>query len=299
MKHILIPTDFSKNSWNAIAYILQYYKTQVCKFYLLHTHPLKPSTIENMPTLTLKSIIEQSSIQLQDFKEQILKNYSNKLHSFETLNEFLSLPKAIKSCLKKYPIHKIIMGTKQTCKHKPNLFGTTTKYIMDAITNSPIFIIPDNYNHQPIKEVLFPTDLNRFYSENEINLIKQITIEHNATLRVLNIKGNKSLNKIQKYNLSVLKQGFNSIETHYHSINNYNKKETIINECIEKLSIDLLIMVNYKHNIVKRIIHEPVIKKIGIKPHIPFLIIPEIMKINTNPKTPIHHENTTHNNTMV
>ena len=40
--------------------------------------------------------------------------------------------------------------------------------------------------------------------------------------------------------------------------------------------IDLLVMVNYKHSILEQIIKEPVIKKIGFNPHVPFLILPNI-----------------------
>ncbi len=36
MNNILIPTDFSKNSWNAIAYALKYFENSTCNFYLLH-----------------------------------------------------------------------------------------------------------------------------------------------------------------------------------------------------------------------------------------------------------------------
>ena len=38
MKKILLPTDFSDNSWNAIKYALQLYKDQECNFILLHTY---------------------------------------------------------------------------------------------------------------------------------------------------------------------------------------------------------------------------------------------------------------------
>jgi hypothetical protein len=33
-------------------------------------------------------------------------------------------------------------------------------------------------------------------------------------------------------------------------------------------------MLSYKHSLIEKIIKEPVIKKIGLKPTIPFLVIP-------------------------
>ena len=36
MKKILIPTDFSENSWNAIKYAVAFFKKTKCTFYILH-----------------------------------------------------------------------------------------------------------------------------------------------------------------------------------------------------------------------------------------------------------------------
>ena len=55
----------------------------------------------------------------------------------------------------------------------------------------------------------------------------------------------------------------------------YAEKATEINHFIEELEIDILAMVNYKHSFIEKIINEPVIKKIGFHPNIPFLVIPE------------------------
>ena len=38
MKNILIPTDFSENSWNAIEYALHFFSKSSCNFYLLHVN---------------------------------------------------------------------------------------------------------------------------------------------------------------------------------------------------------------------------------------------------------------------
>ena len=38
MKRIVLPTDFSDNSWNAIKYALQLFKGQECMFFLVNTY---------------------------------------------------------------------------------------------------------------------------------------------------------------------------------------------------------------------------------------------------------------------
>jgi len=36
-RKILLPTDFSKNAWNAMTYAIELYKDEVCEFYILNT----------------------------------------------------------------------------------------------------------------------------------------------------------------------------------------------------------------------------------------------------------------------
>ena len=61
----------------------------------------------------------------------------------------------------------------------------------------------------------------------------------------------------------------------FHWMPDYAKKVNEINDFIEELKIDMLVMVNYKHSFIENIINEPVIKKIGFHPIIPFLVIPD------------------------
>ena len=79
MKKILLPTDFSKNSWNAIYYALELFKTTECLFYLVHTYtpilynPELSST--SRQDLELMDITRKNSQnRLKKTKEKILEN---------------------------------------------------------------------------------------------------------------------------------------------------------------------------------------------------------------------------------
>jgi hypothetical protein len=54
----------------------------------------------------------------------------------------------------------------------------------------------------------------------------------------------------------------------------YDKVEVGIKDFLEIHHIDVLAMINYRHSILENLINEPVIKKIGFQPTIPFLIVP-------------------------
>ncbi|HMB61517.1 MAG TPA: universal stress protein, partial [Eudoraea sp.] len=40
MKNILIPTDFSRNAWNALSYATSLFKKTRCTFYIVHIDPI-------------------------------------------------------------------------------------------------------------------------------------------------------------------------------------------------------------------------------------------------------------------
>ena len=275
MKHILLPTDFSDNAWSALVYAVKLYKYEVCTFYILHANPLTPSSLSNLSDVYLKNTIQQCERQLNEVKDQIESSDANANHNFKTVLKLIDLQVAVKAHIAENPIDLIIMGTKGASINKQLFFGSNTTRLVNTIKVCPTLIVPDQYDYKPIKQIVFSTDLNRFYTDQEIKTINDFTYDNNATLRVINIQVNDNLVPLQQYNLSILKKGLQGFKTHYHSVPNYNKKAEIINTFINDLDIDLLIMVNYKHSIMERLLNEPVIKKIGFNPTVPFLVIPD------------------------
>ncbi len=274
MKHIVVPTDFSDNAWSALVYAVKLFKHEVCTFHLLHAAPLIPSSLSYISNVYINNVKLQSKQQLNEVKQQIETSNANANHSFKTLLKLIDLTTAVKDITQENTIDLIIMGTKGAGKNKSLFFGSNTVRLVDKIKTCPILIVPDQYDYIPIQQIVFSTDLNRFYTAHEINTINNFTYDNNAILRVINIQNDQPLTQIQQYNLSELKKGLQGFKTHFHSVPNYDKKAETITTFINDLDIDLLIMVNYKHSLIERFLNEPVIKKIGFQPLVPFLVIP-------------------------
>ena len=73
----------------------------------------------------------------------------------------------------------------------------------------------------------------------------------------------------------MLQSYLDDYEHSLHWMPKYAQKAVEINDFIEELGVDVLAMVNYRHSFIEKILREPVIKKIGFKTKIPFLVIPE------------------------
>ena len=62
MKKILLPTDFSANSINAIHYALQFYRYEQCKFYLLNVQKASSFVTDDLMTMQPSTTIFNSLI---------------------------------------------------------------------------------------------------------------------------------------------------------------------------------------------------------------------------------------------
>ncbi|MFT4833127.1 MAG: nucleotide-binding universal stress UspA family protein, partial [Psychroserpens sp.] len=48
MKNILVPTDFSEDSFNAVTYALELLKKSPCNFYLLHVNDMSSYAFQGL-----------------------------------------------------------------------------------------------------------------------------------------------------------------------------------------------------------------------------------------------------------
>ena len=169
----------------------------------------------------------------------------------------------------------VIIGTKGATGAKEFFFGSNTVSIIKRMKICPVLVIPDEYDFVIPKQVAFPTDFNRFYSEKELRPLKEIVELYNSEIRILHINVKEKLDDMQEYNMSKLNEYLKHFKHSYHWMPYYTKKAKEINSFIEELEIDMLVMINYKHSILESIIKEPVIKKLGFHLKTPFLVIPD------------------------
>lgn len=261
MKRILLPTDFSDNSWSAAVYTLKLYIDEVCMFYFLHATHKK----------SLKSEAFKSLLQL---KEQAEESNANANHSFDVILSTQNLKSAIKKAVKKHKIDVTVMGTKVSTMANKFFFVSNTLKIVKRIKTCPFLIIPEEYDFVIPKQVAFPTDYNRFYSYLELDVLKDFVSLYNSKIRIVHINVEEKLNDIQEYNIESLKNYLEDYEYSLHWMPKYTNKAKEINAFIEDLNIDILIMIKNKHSFFEKIIKEDLVKKLVLNSKVPFLIIP-------------------------
>lgn len=275
MKRILLPTDFSDNALSAITYALKLYANEHCMFYLLNSTNLKASRVSSFSNKLLITMRDNAQKDLLDLKAKLEEMYANEKHEFEVVLNIGDLDDAVETAIEKYEIDLVIMGTKGATGAKEIFFGSNTTKIIKKIKSCPLLMIPDHYEYVIPKQIAFPTDYNRNCDAKELHFLKNLADLHDSKIRIVHINEKERLSEIQENNYTVLRQYLKNYQNSFHWIPDYTSKAQGITNFIEELEIDILVMINYSHSFIERITREPVIKKIGFHPTIPFLVIPE------------------------
>ncbi|MBJ7882057.1 universal stress protein [Gelidibacter salicanalis] len=274
-KSILIPTDFSDNAWSAVTYALKLYAHEVCTFYFLNSYYFSNAQSRTFITSHfIASLKEASQKDLTELKARADKENTNTKHTFEILMSGDELLYAIKNSIERYHIDIVVMGTKGATGVDKFFFGSNTVKTIQNITGCPVLAVPDSRTFVAPKQIAFPTDFNRAYDVAMLKGLQDFAALHDAHINILHINVEKSLSNKQQINVDMLKEIFKENKHSFHWMPAYSTKSEIINDFIKELNIDILAMFNYKHSIIENMTKEPIIKKIGYQPIIPFLIIP-------------------------
>ncbi|WP_282031369.1 universal stress protein [Winogradskyella eximia] len=273
-KNILLPTDFSDNAWSAVVYALKLYEEELCTFYFLHSTKMKVSTMSNMSNKLLRVMAENAMNELSELKELAETSNANANHSFEIILSSNDLFHSMETIIEKNNIDMVVMGTKGATGAKEIVFGSNTVNSIKKIKNCPVLAVPDEFDFVIPEQIAFPTDFNRLYGA-ELQPLLDLADLYNSKIRVLHINKGDSISEAQDYNLDQLKVALENYEYSFHWMPDYSKKDEAIKDFIDELNINILVMINYKHSFIESLVKEPVIKKLGFQPTIPFLVIPD------------------------
>jgi len=277
MKNILLPTDFSENSWNAIKYALQLFKNETCKFYLLNTYTpviyhVEYILVEPAQFGIYDAVKENALKDLGNYKARIKNEFNNPKHTIETIAAFNTLISEIKEIVEDKSIDYVVMGTKGATGAEEILFGSNTVHVFKNV-KCPILAIPNNFSFETPHEVLFPTDYEISYKPNHLKPIIDIISLHNTRLNILHISYGNDLSEYQEENMKILEKYFKKVAHLFHDVSNQTVEEGITNFQL-KARINLLVMINNKHSFFENLFFKSTINQLGFHLNIPFLVIP-------------------------
>lgn len=282
MKHIILPTDFSKNAINASAYALKLFKNERCTFHVVNCYaPIETSvrisnSIRNYDLPPNNNQIN-SQENLVKFISELKQIESEPWHFFKTVSSPDLLVVTLKELIDHTGAELIIMGTKGASGLKEIFMGSTTVHVIKTIKSCPVMAIPENFNFENPLEIAFATDLFRFYSQAELAPVLKLAKTFNSTIRIVNVSEKEQpLTEIQIFNLSIIKKYFNEVPNYLCRTTFKNSISKTLELFTEELDIHLLALLNYQHGYLERARKASIVKKVAFHTTIPLLIIPEL-----------------------
>jgi len=276
--NVLIPTDFSENSWNAIEYAVSLFKEVCVTFHLLHVN--NTSSTEMGPEIQGRGVLLADkdklkvTTQLQELKTRILAQYSFDKHNYKTSIEYTSFIKGVRFQIAKNEIDLIVMGTKGASGIKKYTLGSNAGDVITKV-KCPVLVIPENTRFEEPKHIAFPTDFNLLYKERIVKTLKSVTQLHHSFLHVVHVRGkNLPLTEAQEKNKIFLKDSLEEIQHRFHVCNTSDLEEAI-QKFVEKKQINIIAMVAKNLNFFQRILFKPTVKKMSYQTEVPFLVLHE------------------------
>ncbi len=276
MKNILLPTDFSKNSINAIHYVTKLFKDINCTFYLLHVYGVPFLTDQEIPYYesakkgTLESTLFKESE--HNLKKIIHGLPENPRHKFKTISDYNFFINSILKTIEYKKIDMIVMGTKGATGAKEIFLGSNTgEVILKAACD--ILAIPENATYREPKEITFPTDYKFAYGNEDVKGLFEIAELHQSSVRVLHVMNEKSLDAAQEKNQKMMAKNLKQIKHTFHILTNTNFEAALNCFTQSRGNIDMIAIVARHHTIFERLFFRPIVEKLSFHTNIPLLIL--------------------------
>ncbi|MEB8328869.1 universal stress protein [Flavobacteriaceae bacterium KMM 6897] len=281
MNNILIPTDFSDNSWNAIFCALKLYWNVQCTFHILHVYEVSASQIKGARDSQkagklFETLAMESEKGLSVFLDYLEKNHSNPKHTFATISKSDHLVGAIKELVFEQPIKMIVMGTQGATGAKEVFMGSNAVHVIKGIRNCSILAVPEEFNFQKLNHLVFPTDFKRFYNRIELLPLVELALTWDSTIHVYHVAQEVALTKEQKTNQEILKELLKGTKVTFHEENIHTTIAESVVEFSLKLKADMVVLIHYQHTFLEKLAQEPVVKKVGFHTKVPLLVLPEL-----------------------
>ncbi|SDR87681.1 universal stress protein [Winogradskyella sediminis] len=277
MLSVLLPTDFSHNAENAIHYAVQLLEHEACTFYVFNAYTPVIYHVEYVlgypAQFGLGDVVRDTAQKnLDDLVSKLNATYKNNKHQFKSYARFDTLVLGIKEFVAAHHIDIIVMGTKGATGAKEVLFGSNTVHIFNEV-RCPVLAVPSKFSFETPHEILFPTDLEVAYKEENFTFLKTLVASNHARLNVLNVSAGFELNEKQNLNKEKLGSIFKNTAFLFHQYKSMELTHAI-NEFQVKHKINLLVMVNNKHSFFENLFFRKTINQIGFHLNIPFLVLP-------------------------
>ncbi len=272
MKTILIATDFSEASVDAVKYGIELANlmgVHTVLFHAFHTAITVPDAYAPVTADELRHTAEKEMHILAD----MYRKKPNQL--IDVLAVEGSLPDILLAYAKRYPDVLIVCGMKGKGERRFSLFGTS---IISVIQKSllPVMVIPKGCSMKKINKMAFATDFNFETDISTLKVFQEIGEYFKSKALIVRITTGKykEIEEIH-FRSERLNVYLKKMDPQYVFISDNDVTHGLI-QFADQSDIDLLALVSRHHSFLERLFRQSETRSMLYKTEWPLLILPEV-----------------------
>ncbi|WP_420322024.1 universal stress protein [Flagellimonas sp.] len=281
MKKILIPTDFSKNADHAIDYALNLFRCSRAHFYFVHAYAdevyeVGQSKSKKDLDLIKNEVESKATLALDATLSRIQDPIPNPKHDYSIEAVFESLVDSVNNLVDQENIDLVVMGTKGATMEKTTSFGSNTVLVFKYV-KCPVLAIPENYEYQEPKHILFPTDYQLPYKRRELKLLDEIAGFFKSEVHCIYFTKFDALSHRQEDNKRFVE---GTLSRSYMFFENQQANTVLegISTYRKNHEVDMLVMINSRHSFLEDLLYRSTVDKMGLNTDVPLMVMQNIAR---------------------
>ncbi|MBS1779706.1 MAG: universal stress protein [Bacteroidetes bacterium] len=268
MDTILVATDFSESSINAMNYACAFAKDNNCKIALVHIYTI-PSTYtgEGLSLATVNDALSSEKDMLQLELDRVHTAFPDvQVDGQMMIGGFLE---SLQELNKELSLRAIVMGANMEYS---DLTLWDSDWLNALITvTCPILVVPPHITYKPVKHIALACDYKSPCLPEQVKLIKNIVKTAEGQLYIVHVTPKASLVDTNK-NVATVRQAFDDVKPEYHVVED---KYVIkgVSDFVKTKGIDLLIVIPHKHGLWYSLFNKSYTKQLANLNHLPVLAI--------------------------
>ncbi len=271
MKKILVPTDFSKLSDNALNYAIQLANLTGAELLLLHAY-LTPAFTEDSPLISPQQYLQEEALDnLEKLKQSIEKSNPDLKISYAAID---GIPAdVITFYSKKQHIDLLVIGAQGVGYLQERILGSTASNLIRK-TEIPVMVIDKHVKFRIPEKIVLAVDFSETNNDIVLKPLKQLAATFKSHICILNI-----FTEAQTIpTFGEIAESFKlekSLKHTYHTFFEIEHPDVVtgINDFVKKHQIDLVTIISRKHSLIGRIFREPISKVMTFHSLAPLLIL--------------------------
>ncbi len=274
MKTILVATDFSKVSKNAIDYAAELAKRSKANLILFHAYYVPIVTTDVMVIPPIDEIEKGAKAAMKRMETAIQKKHGKKLN-IQSVCKYGFAVDEINTYVKKNKIDLIVMGMHGGGYLTEKIIGSVTTSLIRK-SKCAVLAIDKKVKFKPAKKIVLASDFLSLPDAKILKPLKEIAALFKSKIHVVNVVPPSE-------NTPTLKKAVAGIKLEHvlEDINHdfyFVKNEDVVkglNNYVKTKKMDMLVTFPRKHSLLKIIFNEPNTKQIAFHSKVPLLAIHE------------------------